>query len=52
MSDILFDIKVVFKMEYKTFKGTISLVFTLDNQEEDELQIFNPEIKRGGLIYL
>jgi hypothetical protein len=44
----------IFKFDYKTFKkGAISIIFTslIDDQEE-EIVIFNEEIKTCGLIYL
>lgn len=45
-----YDLKVAFKLDYPKFKdGSIALVFTGD--EDEEIEIFNIEIKRAGLIY-
>lgn len=43
--------KIAFKMDYRYFKGTISLVFTYEDNTSDDFEIFNLDIKAGGLIY-
>ena len=42
---------MVFKTDYRTFKGEISLLINFSDGDEEEFSIFNQEIKAGGLIY-
>lgn len=45
-TDKFYDIKIVFKMDYRPFKGVLSLIVG-----SEEFEIFTPEIKSSGIIY-